>query len=164
MPVPPSERECQPCTGCCDGWVRMEVYGHEVAPGKPCRFSTGAGCAIYEDRPEDPCKNFICGWRMAGSPYPEWMRPDRAKVLIIPGVREWHGRPVDLAVPVGRRIPGRALDWLKRYATEQARPLIYTEQVLTPEGYAVEQQAIGYGPPEFQEEIRRLAAAGVKLW
>jgi len=36
--------------------------------------------------------------------------------------------------------------------------------VLTPEGYAVDQQAVGYGPPEFQEEIRRLAEAGAKLW
>jgi len=77
---------------------------------------------------------------------------------------DWSGAARGLTVPVGRRIPGRALDWLERYATEQARPLIHTEQRLTPGGYAVDRQAIGYGPPEFQEEIRCLAGAGAKVW
>ena len=45
---------------------------------------------------------------------------------------DWSGAARGLTVPVGRRIPGRALDWLERYATEQARPLIHTEQRLTP--------------------------------
>lgn len=157
-------RECMPCTACCDGWVQINVYGEDVYPGRPCPHSTGHSCRIYENRPRDPCREFICGWRMEGSPYPDWMRPDQAKVMVLPHMRTWRGRPVDVAVPVGKRIPPRVLKWLQDYALRTQRPLIYTEQDLTREGYARDQQVIGFGPPEFQEEVRRLVESGAKLW
>ncbi|HEY5682465.1 MAG TPA: SEC-C metal-binding domain-containing protein, partial [Sulfuricaulis sp.] len=35
-PTTAAERHCGTCTACCDGWVRMNIRGHEVYPGKPC--------------------------------------------------------------------------------------------------------------------------------
>src|SRR6266849_2422929 len=71
-----SRRQCGTCTACCDGWLKIEVYGHQVDRGKPCPFSSGHCCTIYSTRPQDPCREFICGWLVGSSPLPEWMRPD----------------------------------------------------------------------------------------
>ena len=157
-------RHCQPCTACCDGWVRMVIYGAEVYPGSPCPHSTGSGCKIYEDRPVDPCRNFECGWVKANSPLPDWLRPDLAKAMMIPDARRWQGRPVDVIVPVGRKIPPRALNWFKQFAEQHMRPMIYLEQDEGGKDYAKDQNVVAYGPPEFQQEIGRLLAAGEKLW
>ena len=160
--APHPTRDCQPCTACCDGWGRMVIDGVEVYPGHPCPHSTGSGCRIYANRPVDPCRNFECAWHRPGSHLPEWFRPDRARVMVLAAVRSWRGRPVDVAVPVGRRIPPRALNWLKQYAGEHARPLIYLEQ--DSKDLTREQRTVAYGPPEFQQEVGRLLEAGEKLW
>jgi hypothetical protein len=76
-------------------------------PGHPCRHCTGKGCAIYANRPQDPCINFICGWVQADSPLPEDMRPDRAGVIVLLG-RQWQGWPIIDAIPMGQTIPKRA--------------------------------------------------------
>jgi len=36
---------------------------------------------------------------------------------------------VDVAVPVGKRIPPRALNWLQQFAEQQNRMLLHSEQV-----------------------------------
>lgn len=152
MAKPAVPRVCQPCTACCDGWVQIVVDGVPVYPGKPCPHSTGHSCRIYERRPVDPCRNFRCGWIVEGSHLPDWFRPDLAKTIVLPGRYEWRGRPVDLALPVGKRIPGRALNWLKQYAAQSGRPLIYTEQIVNPDGtFSRRQKVFGYGPPGFEE-------------
>lgn len=74
-------RACNGCTACCDGWVRIEVKGYEAWPGHP--YSTGKGCSDYENRPEFPCRQFVCGWLLPNSPLPEWMKPDQAKVMVL---------------------------------------------------------------------------------
>ena len=84
-------RECQPCTACCDGWLQIRVNGVPVHPGRPCPHSTGSGCSDYENRPVDPCVHFICGWRMDGSPLPDWMKPNNAKVIVLFDQRTWRG-------------------------------------------------------------------------
>ena len=162
-PLNETERHCQPCTACCDGWVRIIIEGVDVYPGCPCPHSTGSGCRIYPDRPVDPCVNFECGWKKTNSPLPEWMRPDLAQVMVLPAVRIWNGLPVDVAVPVGAGIPARSLEWLKRHARETRRPLIYLEQCAT-DGFQRMQDAIAFGPPEFQAEIARCLAAGERIW
>src|SRR5439155_10475649 len=57
-----SGRRCGECTACCDGWLKINVYGVEVYPGHPCPHSSGHHCLIYERRPLDPCQRFFCGW------------------------------------------------------------------------------------------------------
>lgn len=155
-------RTCEHCTACCDGWVTMNVRGHEVLPGSPCPFSTGKGCKIYDERPEDPCRLFVCGWMREGSPLPEWFRPDLAKVIVLPAVRSWRNLAVDVAVPVGKKIPGKAMNWLKVFATQHGRPFIYTEQQQGALGR--EQVVAAFGPPEFQRDVAELVARGEKLW
>ena len=157
-------RQCQPCTACCDGWVRINVSGFEASPGHPCPFSTGTGCSDYENRPEMPCRQFQCGWVQQGSPLPEWMRPDKARVMVLPDSRRWNGLPVDVAVPVGKRIPPRALNWLKQFAEKNGRPLIYLEHVVENGVYSDQPEVVGYGPPAFQQDVEQMIERGEKLW
>ncbi|QTR52642.1 hypothetical protein [Thiothrix unzii] len=159
----PNARQCQPCTACCDGWVQMNIRGADVYPGCACPHSTGKGCNDYANRPIDPCDNFNCGWVIPSSPLPEWMKPRDAKVVVLFNKFQWQGLPVDLATPVGKRIPPRALNWLKQFAEQQGRPLVYLEQ----DGDGKlrrEQQAIAYGPPAFQQEVAAKMAQGQRLW
>jgi hypothetical protein len=156
-------RECQPCTACCDGWLQINVNGVPVYPGKPCPHSTGSGCNDYANRPVDPCVHFICGWRMDGSPLPDWMKPSNAKVIVLFNQHVWRGRPVDVAVPVGRRIPPRALQWLRQFAEANNRMLIYSEQIVENGVYTKQQIFSGFGPPEFQQEMAERATRGETL-
>ena len=147
-------RQCGTCTACCDGWLRITVRGHAVYPGKPCPFSSGHHCTIYEARPQDPCRAFICGWLVAGSPLPDWMRPDRADVILLAADFTWRNLPVDVAVPVGEAPKPEALEWLKAFATAQGRPLLYR---IGEEWYA-------FGPPDFQTEMRDRIGRGEQPW
>jgi len=157
-------RECQPCTACCDGWVQMTIGEAHVYPGAPCPHSTDKGCDDYENRPSDPCRNFNCGWIVEGSPLPDWLKPDNAKVIVIFNKIQWQGHPVDVAVPVGKRIPPRALKWLQDFAQKHGRPLLYSEQVAIDGMMQHQQNFIGYGPPAFQDWIRVQQQNGASFW
>ena len=163
MAKQPPPRECQPCTGCCDGWLQININGVAVFPGRPCPHSTGSGCNDYANRPVDPCRQFICGWRMDGSPLPEWMKPNNSKVIVLFNQHTWRGLPVDVAVPVGRRIPPRALQWLQAFAEKNNRMLLHSEQIVENGAYTRQQAVSAYGPPEFQQEMAELASRGEKL-
>ena len=156
----PAPRNCQPCTACCDGWLQIRVGDAHAYPGKPCPHSTGQGCRIYADRPVDPCQQFICGWRMEGSPLPEWMKPNNAKVIVLPSQMVWRDRPVDVAVPVGKRIPPRALNWLQQFAQQHNRMLLYSEQIEENGVFTNKQRVAAYGPPAFQQEMAQQLASG----
>lgn len=142
----------------------MVINGTPVYPGCPCPHSTGRGCDDYANRPVDPCVNFRCGWIQDNSPLPDWMKPDNAKVIVIFNKREWRGRPVDLAVPVGRRIPPRALQWLKAFAEQSGRPLMYTEQIVENGRFQKAQSLFVHGPPEFQAEMAASQERGEEVW
>jgi len=157
-------RVCQPCTACCDGWVQMNIKGTDVYPGCPCPHSTGKGCNDYANRPIDPCDNFNCGWIIPNSPLPNWMKPNEAKVMVLFNKFQWRGVPVDVAIPVGKRIPPRALNWLKQFAEQHGRPLVYLEQEVVDGKFQKDQQAIAYGPPDFQREVMAQIAQGKRLW
>ena len=157
-------RQCQPCTACCDGWVQMNIGGAEVYPGCACPHSTGLGCNDYANRPVEPCHHFNCAWVLPNSPLPEWFKPSTAKVIVLLNKTQWQGLPVDLAVPVGKRIPPRALNWLKQFAAQQGRPLLYTEQVIANGKMQKQQEVIAYGPPAFQAYINQKLAQHQRLW
>ena len=72
--------------------------------------------------------------------------------------------PVDLALPVGAKVPPRALQWLKAFAQQQGRPLLYTEQVREAGRFTGEQTVYGFGPPAFQEQAAQWSADGVPSW
>jgi hypothetical protein len=142
----------------------MTIQGQPVFPGRPCPHSTGSGCDDYPNRPQDPCINFNCGWVIPGSPLPEWLKPDSARVIVIFDKTRWRNLPVDVAVPVGRRIPPRALQWLKDFAARNRRPLLFSEQLVENGVFQREQMFSAHGPEEFRQHVAKLAAAGKPLW
>src|SRR5262249_20580803 len=84
-----TRRDCGTCTACCDGWLQIEVRGHQVRPGKPCPFRVDHGCSIYGERPQHPCREFVCGWLVASSPLPDWMRPDKSDLIMLAANFDW---------------------------------------------------------------------------
>jgi hypothetical protein len=76
-------KSCGDCTACCSGNLSGEAHGHKFYKGRPCFFVRKTGCSIYEDRPENPCKSFRCGY-LVHPFFPEWMRPDQCGVIATP--------------------------------------------------------------------------------
>jgi hypothetical protein len=163
-----SIRQCQPCTSCCEGWLQTVINGVKVFPGHRCPQLTEQGCCNYAQRPIDPCVQFNCGWVVKNSPLPDWMRPDQARVLVILRQSLWRGMIVNLAVPVGEKIPRRALRWLQHFSEAQQQPLIYTEQIaeqIVQNGqFQAQQQVMAYGPPAFQQAVIQRHQKGAILW
>lgn len=153
-------RQCGSCTACCDGWLETTINGEVVNVGKPCRHSTKKGCAIYETRPQSPCREFFCGWTHPDTTLPDWMRPNEcgAIVYIWYEFRYW---VVINAIPVGDRIPKRTLDWLMAYAKEQRRPLMFVEHIRKGKKF-VGSRWKGFGPPAFAKEIEQIKLAREK--
>jgi hypothetical protein len=153
-----------PCTACCEGWLTdKDILGHELKPGHPCPHSKQSGCAVYERRPEIPCRSFICSWLSKDSPLPDWMRPDLSGAIVLLSLR-WEGELVISAVPVGDEIPPATLQWLQAYAREHQRPMIYYQRLRENERYCGLQR-LGYGPAAFRQKVADLglASAGAEV-
>jgi hypothetical protein len=144
-------RDCGGCTACCDGWLTANILGHDVAPGKPCHFRGTGGCTIYEDRPQDPCRGFVCGWLRKASPFPESFRPDRLGVIIL--AKPWRNRVAYVLVPAGRAPDATLLAWMRQYSTATGTPFLFN----------LEGRPRGYGSPEFQMDILDKASQGEPL-
>jgi hypothetical protein len=75
-------RSCGTCTSCCEGWVYGSACGHEFWRGRPCQFvKKGVGCSIYNDRPQNPCREFNCNWLLDEN-IPDWMQPNQSGVIL----------------------------------------------------------------------------------
>ncbi len=148
-------RECGPCTACCEGWAEGEIRGHRMHPGRPCHFlagGPGGSCSIYAERPQSPCRNFVCGWLAQGSPFPESFRPDLTGVIIVP--MRWRDGPCYVLLPAGRDPNPDMLDWMKAYARHSGAPFYY----------AIQGERLGYGPVTFQQEMLDKVQRGLPLW
>lgn len=124
-PVASAERACGSCTACCDGWAKGVVNGIPMHPGRPCAFrATGAqgGCGIYETRPQQPCRDFVCGWLEAGSPFPDDWRPDTLGMLIFPV--GWRGKRAYVLRYAGREPDEATLGWLRAFQQRTGRPVL----------------------------------------
>ena len=76
---PKTEKTCGSCSMCCKVFS-IEVLNKPVATW--CRnCNIGAGCGIYEDRP-DVCRGFRCVW-LDDPNMPEEFRPDRSKMILV---------------------------------------------------------------------------------
>ena len=146
------ERQCFPCTACCDGWLTAEINGVKIGPGNPCAHSTGRGCAIYEKRPENPCKSFKCAWLVDEEQLPEHMKPVECGAIILFD-RKYQGNKIISAVPVGSSIPADTLEWLMAFAREHTVPLVYSENSFE-NGKLIKKKTVGYGPPAFVEAVK----------
>jgi hypothetical protein len=145
-------RQCGTCTACCDGWVQGTIEGHEMKPGTPCHFRGDGCCTIYERRPQDPCRKFVCGWLQANSPFPDEYRPDRVGVMVIPV--KWRGHDAYVLRSAGRDPDEAMLKWMRAFCERTQRPFFYE----------VAGERYGFGPPEFQIEMGERVARGDRLW
>ena len=147
-----ARRRCGECTACCDGWMVGTIYGHEMKPGVPCHFVREGGCSIYDQRPEKPCRTFVCGWLAPDSPFPEEYRPDRLGVII--ARIQWRDRPAYLLRAAGRDPDERLLDWMRQYSVSTGHPFFYEQAG----------KKYGFGPAEFQQEMSLRAQRGEPMW
>ena len=157
IPVQPVEmraekRQCGTCTACCDGWVEGTIRGHEMKPGVACHFRGAGCCTIYAERPQDPCRRFVCGWLAAGSPFPESFRPDRLGVMIVQ--TKWRNRPAFILKSAGRDPDEALLTWMRGFSVERGAPFFYEQAG----------ERFGFGPPEFQQEMLAKLESGERLW
>jgi hypothetical protein len=116
------KRNCQPCTACCDGHLLLDS---QLQPnhGQSCTNCTSAGCAIYENRPRDPCQTFECLWLMQDSPFPDWMRPDLSRVLVNINTLKWNSTPIAVALQLDWAIDKKVVDYFKRWSMVNELPL-----------------------------------------
>ncbi|WP_337186437.1 YkgJ family cysteine cluster protein [Phenylobacterium sp.] len=71
-------KACGPCTMCCRVLAVAEL---DKPAGRPCAHAKpGAGCGIYEHRPQG-CRVFECVWLMDPE-MPHRFRPDQTKVVL----------------------------------------------------------------------------------
>lgn len=71
-------RPCGDCIACCVT-PRIDTPQLKKAEGEVCSNCTGAGCAIYEQRPE-VCRGFNCAWKRIPT-MPVETRPDHLGVM-----------------------------------------------------------------------------------
>lgn len=85
------------------------------------------------------------------------MRPDLCGAIVLLS-HSWHGHLVIQAIPVGRSIPERTLEWLKQRARQTGRPLVFGERIVEKDKYSGVRLR-GYGPPEFRRLVDKVAAS-----
>lgn len=116
-----SSRSCGDCSKCCEGWLESDIYGKKMFPGQPCFFigDKCKGCSIYEQRPQDPCKDYTCAWLTEPEIFPNWMKPTESGVIItkkIPPEGEAHS--VYQVVETDKKIGASILNWLIHWALQ----------------------------------------------
>ena len=116
------KRSCDGCTKCCDGWLEGFVYDKRFFPGNKCHFVTCNGCAIYEKRPDNPCKNYRCQW-LDNLDLPEWLKPDVANVIIT--AREMKGIKYWEMIETGENVEGAVLNNVMTYCLRNRINLKY---------------------------------------
>lgn len=145
-----AQRKCDSCTACCEGWLSSTTV--KMSPGSPCQHCTARGCAIYESRPQEPCRNFECAWLQQGSQLPDDFRPDVCGAIVMLD-RKWHGREVIRAFPTGEDIPAPTLEWIKGMAVKTGLPLLYEKHEFN-DGVFARTKILGFGPPEFVQAVK----------
>lgn len=96
-------------------------------PGKACKHRVESGCAIYPDRPENPCKTFRCGWLREPSLLEEELRPDKCGAILLTD-RGAAGYDVWRLVPVGRAVSEETLSRFNELTRSIQMPLMWTER------------------------------------
>lgn len=116
-----SQRKCDSCSKCCDGWLRGSAYGHHFYPGKPCHFSCN-GCTIYADRPVDPCQIYQCEW-LTNDEFPVWMRPDLCNVITTK--RKKDTIEYYEICETGKKLDSAVLSWFVIWALSNQKNILY---------------------------------------
>lgn len=111
------QRDCSGCTKCCEGFLTGEVLGKSFYKGKPCHFVIiNKGCAIYEDRPKNPCMDYECMWKKHDI-LPMWMKPSEINTVIDERTTE-SGIYFLNIVEAGEKIDSSVLTWMIEYSLQ----------------------------------------------
>jgi hypothetical protein len=149
-------RHCGACTACCEGWAEGEIRGQRMFPGRHCHFlqrgREPSPCTIYDERPQSPCRNFVCGWLAPGSPFPDDFRPDRVGVILVP--TRWREQPAWILLSAGQDPGPEMLTWMQAHARTTGQPFYYARNG----------ERLGYGPAAFQQDMLDKLQRGEKLW
>lgn len=143
-------RECGECTACCEGWVASKSL--DMFAGRPCQHCRSSGCNIYEERPQDPCRTFRCGWLDNESEFPDDMRPDLAGVIVL-NSRPWYEWDVLRAAPVGQAIPPQTLERLRLYAQQKGLPLVFFDREVVEGQFTKAEEVKAFGSPAFARAV-----------
>jgi len=127
--LPIYSKVCGDCTKCCEGWLEGVVHGHKMYRGFNCHFLEGS-CKIYEERPENPCKNYNCAWVMEDV-FPGWMKPSLSNMVItkrsmrVP--TEGGMKMIEYydVIEAGSVISSTVLNWLIHWALDNDINLVY---------------------------------------
>jgi hypothetical protein len=104
-----NKRSCDGCTKCCEGWLTATIHGEDMYPGKPCQnCEPGKGCTDYKNRPDEPCKNYMCLWR-AEDVVPLEFKPSEVNSLITR--LNINGMPYLALVEAGEKIRAEVVAW-----------------------------------------------------
>jgi hypothetical protein len=155
MAMTDDQRSCGSCTACCEGWLRASFRDVTLCLGGACpHLIDGTGCGIYEDRPQDPCRDFACGWLKAPELIDEDLKPDRCGAIAIVG-RKWQGWKVIRIIPTGETVPEATLERFKALARDTNTPL-FIVSFGKRDGEWIQKRELGraYGPPRFVEAVR----------
>ncbi len=152
----PQTRPCGPCTACCGGWMRLKVGDHAIAPGHPCPHAGDEGCTIYDRRPA-VCRDFVCAWAINDLDYPQWLRPDNARVIL---------KYADLtpevsalcAIPTGTRVAPRVVEFLRGLSRRHGLPILCFERRRERGKFLPEVSVTGFGPPGMEAIFGRIRA------
>ena len=144
-------RTCGNCTACCEGWLHDESL--EMEAGKPCQHCTSRGCAIYDNRPEEPCRTFRCEWLKNEESFDDEMRPDRCGAILISDrpFKQWD---VIRVIPVGVSVPKPTLSTVMKHAAESEKPLIWTERRPDYADHPMDVSVGSAGPEEFTIQMK----------
>ena len=116
-----TERSCDGCAKCCEGWLQGEAYGHAFYKGRPC-FFLNKTCSIYDTRPESPCRKFKCSW-LAEDIFPHWMKPDLVNIII---TKKKVGNFFYYEImEAGSTIESKTLNWLVTWALNTNNNILY---------------------------------------
>ena len=116
-----SERSCDGCAKCCEGWLAGEVNGHAFYKGRPCFFLKKT-CSIYSTRPVNPCRTFKCSW-LAEDIFPHWMKPDLVNVII--SKKQVRNVLYYEILEAGATIDSKTLNWLIQWALISHNNILY---------------------------------------
>ena len=115
-----SSKSCGTCTRCCEGWFSADIKGHKMDLGKPCYFiEIGKGCTIYNDRPQDPCKNFLCGWMLIDE-MPDEFKPENSGVIM-----HWRKEGYWVLTKAPNNPSHNLLSWAIFYAKSKEQNIVW---------------------------------------
>ena len=146
------QRSCGDCTLCCQGWLSTTPFpGREVFWGKPCHYVSEKGCTVYDERPFYDCEVFKCGWLAEQEVFPEWMKPNLCKTIVVfrdPGF-EGITSPHYEVLECGQKIDSSVLNYIIQLSMYNG--LNFKVQVAGSYYY--------YGSAEYLEEVSAINEA-----